>query len=573
MPTVPTLQQRPSPLADVREQAAPNARANFAGGTHTPAKVIDTQGIELGQKLSQTGMAIGQDLARMQIDAQNQVNQTRVNEANNQAVEAKLSLTYDKEAGYINLQGKAALERPDGKPLDVEYGDKFKERIDAIAAGLGNEAQRREFLASANQMSAQFRGSVMQHTAREYGSYQLSVQDGTVKTAQQQMGLAWGDVGAVEQSKGAIRAAVYETGKLRGWSGQQVEAATVEQLSVGHSAVLSAAIDAGQLDYAKEYMTQNTKELTPEARLHVTKVLDVGQFEAKTQGAAETLYADAKGDPAAALAAARAKYSGKEEDAIVTRIKGFDQEKVALRERAQATAADDAWKVYEQTGSVNRIAPSTIAAMDGKALHALRATARADAEARAAKTEVKTDPNVYYGLSAMEGQNPTAFKSMDLRPFFDKLSPGDRKRFIDSQTDMGKPEKAAVISTISEQKGNMIKQLGLKNEAAGMFSQQADVALRAAQAEKGSNLNETERQKVLDKLVIKGEVQYGSFWRNDPNMRYYEAQNRGEASKFAPQEFSEGDRNRAKAALQRKGISNPTSDQINTTIKAAYGFQ
>src|SRR5690242_12862049 len=131
MPTVPILQQHGQVLPDVQEQALPNARANFAGGTHTPVKVINQQGVELGQKLSQTGMAIGQDLARMQIDAQNQVNQTRVNDANNQAVEAKLHLTYDKENGYINLQGKSALDRPDGKPLDVEYGDKFKERIDS----------------------------------------------------------------------------------------------------------------------------------------------------------------------------------------------------------------------------------------------------------------------------------------------------------------------------------------------------------------------------------------------------------------------------------------------------------
>lgn len=571
MPTVPVLQQRASPLADIREQATPNARASFAGGTHNPAKVIDTFGAEQGQKLANAGMAIGQDLARVQIDMQNQVNQTRLNDANNQAVEAQLKLKFDKDVGYINLQGKAALDRPDGKPLDVEYGDKFKEQLDAISAGLGNDAQRRQFAEVSNQMLTQFRGGVTQHTAREYTSYELSVQDGTVKTAQQQMGLAWGDVGAVEQSKGAIKAAVYETGKLKGWSGQQTQAAMVEQLSVGHSSVLSAAIDAGKLDYAKEYMTQNNAELTPEVRLHMTKVLEVGQFEAKTQGAAETLYAEAKGDIGSALAAARSKYSGKEEDAIVQRMKGFDQEKVALRERAQATAADSAWQIYSQTGSINRIPPSTIAAMDGKALHALRATARADADAAAAKTEVRTDPNIYYALSAMEGQNPTAFKSTDLRPFFDRLSPGDRKRFIDSQTDMGKPEKAAVISTVSEQRNNMVKQLNLKGEDAGNFVRQADEALRAAQVDKGSNLNETERQKVLDKLVLKGEVVRGHWYMNDPNMRYYEARAKGQADKFVA-EFPDADREKAKAALQRKGVKNPTNDQITTTLKAAYGL-
>lgn len=571
MPTVPVLQQRASPLADVREQAAPNARATFAGGTHTPAKVIDTFGIEQGQKLAGAGMAIGQDLARIQIDMQNQVNQTRLNEANNQAVEARLKLTYDKDAGYINLQGKAALDRPDGKPLDVEYGDKFKESIDAISAGLGNDAQRRQFAEVSNQMLAQFRGGVMQHSAREYTSYELSVQDGTVKTAQQQMGLAWGDVAAIEQSKGAIKAAVYETGKLKGWSGQQTQAAMVEQLSAGHSSVLSAAIDAGKLDYAKEYMTQNNAELTPEVRLHMTKVLEVGQFEAKTQGAAETLYAEAKGDIGAALAAARSKYSGKEEDAIVQRMKGFDQEKVALRERAQATAADSAWQIYSQTGSINRIPPSTIAAMDGKALHALRATARADADARAAKTTVETDPNIYYGLATMAAADPAKFKETDLRPYFDKLSPANRNHFIDLQTRADKPEKAAEVVAVGAQKQAMIKSLGLEKEKAGVFMIEADKALFAAQTDKGGKLNQDERQKVLDKLALQGEVLTGKWYTPDPNMRLFEARAAGRADKFAA-EFSDADRRRATAALQRKGIKNPTNDQITTTLKAAYGL-
>lgn len=572
MPVVPTLQEQRQGLPIVQETAAPGARLTAVGGTHTPARVLDTSSIEQQARAAQGLNKLGSELLQIEIDAQQQANMVRINDATNQAVQARQQLTYDKDGGYINLQGKSALERPDGKSLEQEYGDLFQQRISDISAGLGNEAQRRQFMQVAGQMQAQFSGGLQQHVAREYNTYQLSVQDGTVKTAQQQMALGWGDVGAIEQSKGAIKAAVYETGRLRGWSGQQVEAATVEQLSVGHSAVLSAAIDAGQLDYAREYMQQNTKELTPQARLHITKTLDVGQFEAKTQSAAEKLYADSKGDIGEALSAARAQYSGKEEDAIVQRLKGYDSEKVALRERAQATAADDAWQVYSRTGSLSRIPPSTIAAMDGKALHALRATARADAEAAAQKREVKTDPNIYYALSAMQGQNPAEFKGLDLRNFFDKLSPGDRKHFIDSQTDMGKPERQAEISSVSEQRNTMVKQLGLKGEAAGIFVQQADQALRAAQAAKGKNLTEDERQKVLDKLVLQGEAVTGSWWRNDPNMRYYEYRASGRTERFEPT-FSENDRRKAAAALQRKGIKNPTNDQITTTLKAAYGFQ
>lgn len=570
MPTVPMLQQTGPVLPTVREQATPNARQSAPGGTHAPVKVIDTFGAEQGAKAAQALGGLGQELLRQQVDTQNQINQTRLNEATNKAVETQLRLKYDKDIGYVNLQGKAALERPDGKPLDEEYGAMFKQSMDEISASLGNDAQRRQFMEVANQMSVQFQGGIQQHVGREYNTYELSVQDGTVKTAQQQMGLAWGDVGAVEQSKGAIKAAVYETGRLRGWSGQQTQAATVEQLSVGHASVLSSAIDAGQLDYAREYMKQNNEELTPEVRLQMTKTLDIGQFEAKTQGAAETLYSSSNGDTAAALAAARKQYSGREEDAIVQRIKGFDQEKVALRERAQATAADSAWKAYSDTGRLSSIPPSTWAAMDGKAAHALRATAKADAEARAANTEVKTDPNIYYGLATMSAEDPERFKNTDLRPYFDKLSPANRNHFIDMQTRVAKPEKAAEVVSVGAQKQSMVKALGLKSEAAGVFMQSADQALFAAQQEKGKPLNQDERQKVIDKLVIGGEVQYGSVFKNDPNMLYYEAVNRGEGDKFVPQDFKPADREKARAALQRRGLANPSDKEINALLTEAF---
>lgn len=572
MPTVPTLNPaRPAQYNEVGRQPAPGVRVNPDVSTHTPAKVIDTFGIEQQAQLGQAGMTIGQQLARQQIDEQNQINQTRVNDALNKAVEARLRLTYDRADGYVNLQGESALNRPDGKPLDEEYAERFQKQVAELTDGLGNDVQRREFAQQASQMGLQLRAGIQQHVAREFNAYELSVQDGTVKTAQQQMGLSWGAPEAVSQAKTAIAAAVYQTGKLRGWSGQQTRAAMVEQLSAGHNAALAGAIDAGKLDYAREYLKQNNDELTPEVRLRVQKALEVGDFEAKTQGAAETLYSASKGDVAAALAAAREKYTGKEEDAIVNRIKGFDAERVALRERGQADAADKAWRIYADTGSVSRIPPTILAAMDGKAVDALRRTARVDAEAAANKREVKTDPNVYYALSAAATGDPN-FKSQDLRPFFDRLSPPDRKHFIDLQTAAAKPEKAAEVVSIGDQKEAIVKALGLKKEQAGVFHQVADKALFAAQQDKGRKLDQDERQKVLDKLVLQGEVVSGSWWRPDANMRLYEAVAGGQAAQFKA-EFSDADRRKATEALQRRGVKAPTAQQIEATLQAAYGVR
>ena len=556
----------------VPEYNAPTIGSNALPGVRRSSNASPTlMGGIAAEQLQQAGsglMAVGQVMAREQIEEQNKVNQVRVNDAMNKAVAAKLKLTYDKDAGYSNLRGEAALNRPDGKGLDDEYGEKLDKELSGIADSLGNDMQRQQFRQQADQMANQFRGGILAHRAKEYTDYELSVQQGTQATAQQQMALAWDDPTALAQSKGAIEAAVYEEGKLRGWSAKQTEATMVERLSRGHTSVLAAAADAGKLDYAREYLKQNGAQMSPEARLAATKVLEAGEFEAKTQGAAESLYGAHKGDVAAALAAAREKYKGKEEDAIVTRIKGLDGERVALRERAQGDAADQAWRAYAN-GGMRAVPPSVMAAMDGKALEALRRTAKADAEAAIAKREVKTDPNVYYALSAAAGGDPN-FKNQDLRPFFDKLSPGDRKHFIDLQTKMDKPEKVAEVVGVGEQKTAVTRALGLKDEQAGIFHQVADKALFAAQQDKGRNLDQDERQKVLDRLVLQGEVVNGSWWRSDPNMRMFEAINSGQVDKFKA-EFSEADRNKATAALVRKGIAKPTKQQIDDTLRAAYG--
>lgn len=565
MPTVPVLN-----VPQVGSQGLPSVRVNPDVSVHRAANVVDTFNPALQQQLGANLNNLGQNLLQIQLKEQAKADQVRVNDAMNQAVEARLALTYGQD-GFVNIKGKDALERPDQQTLGDEYSQKLNDQLKVISDSLGNDDQRRGFNLQTSQMSLQFRGNVMQHTSREYEVYQQSVQDGTIKTAQQQMGLAWGDPTMLQQSKDAIGAAAYQYGQLRGWSGQEIEAYTTAQLSAGHSAVIAEAANANDIGYAKEYYKQNRDTMTADARLRAEKILEIGDFDQKTQDAAGKLYADSKGDIGAALSEARKGYSGKEEDAIVQRLKTLDLERVQLRERAQKDAADNAWKTYSDTHNLRAIAPSTWAAMDGKDAEALRRTARADIDAALSKQQVQTDPNIYYGLSTMAGSNPEAFKQQDLRAFFDKLSPGDRKHFIDLQNKVGNANDADQVVTAAAQKNSMVQTLGLKKEDAGLFHQQADKALFAAQQEKGKPLNQEERQKVLDKLVVQGEVQYGSIFRIDPNMRYYEAVAKGEGDKFRA-EFSDADRTKATAALQRKGIKNPSRQQIDTVLQVIYGL-
>lgn len=521
-----------------------------------------------GRQMAQMGQAVqdlGGEVGRIALDMQQQANQVKLNAAMNKAVQAQLRLTFDPAEGYTHLRGDAALTRPDGKALPNEFDEKLGKSLDEIEGTLGNEAQKTAFRQQAGQLRAQFQGKVTAHMAKEFGDYQISVQDGTIATARDQMALAWGDAGAVQQGVNAIKAAVAEKGRLQGWSAQQVEAGMREVLSPGHASVVASAVDAGKLDYAREYFKQVGAELTPQARLQLTKVLDAGDFEARTQDAADRLLAKHEGDAAAALAEVRATMSGKDEDATVQRIKAIDGERVQMRERAQKDASDQGWNFYARTGRLP--APSIMAAMDGKDAVALRRTAQAEAEARAAKSEVKTDPSIYYALTLAAATDPK-FKQEDLRRYFDKLSPTDRKHFIDLQAKVNKPDESGDVSTLEQQKRQLVDSLKLDKVQAGVFSMEADKALRAAQAAKGNKLTDIERQKVLDRLVLQGETP-GSLWGSN-TVRAYQAQAEGRA--FTPT-WSDDQKRKATAALQRQGIKQPTEQQVDATLRAINGIQ
>jgi len=527
---------------------------------------VDNFGPRQSAQMGAALQSAGGELQRIQLDVANQANQVRLNDAMNKAVEARLRLTFDKDAGYQNLRGDAALTRPGGKALDAEYGEKFDDAIRSIESTLGNDAQKQAFQLHAQKLRSQFGADLNQHVAKEFNEYQSSVADGTVKVSRDQMALDPFNPEAVGQSVRAIKAAVAEQGRLRGWSGQQTVAATIEALSPGHASVMAAAIDGGKLNFAREYMKQNNAELTPQARLQLTRTLDAGEFEAKTQTATESLLAEAGGDAQKALQLARQKHSGKEEDAIVTRIKALDGERVALRERGQKDAGDQAWRIYATTGSLGKIPPTVLAAMDGRDLESLRRAARADAEARQQRSEVKTDPSVYYALSMAAATDTNNFQKEDLRGYFDRLSPGDRKHFIDLQSSILKPGKDNVeVVGVGQQISAMVKTLKLKDEKAGTFMMEANAALFRAQQAAGKPLTQDQRQAELDRLVVEGTVP-GTFFGTS-SRRAYEAS--AEGKPFTPT-YSDADKRKAEAALKRQGIANPTQKQIEDTLKAVY---
>jgi hypothetical protein len=323
-----------------------------------------------GQQAQQMGHAMqraGGEIGRIAMEEAQKANQVRIDDGLTQYVKAATDL----EVEALQLQGRNALERPDGKALPDEYGEKANKAADAIEASLGNQMQREAFRQRVAQLQGQFHKKLTLHMVAAQKDYAREQRKATLDTAIYRGGVLWGDAEAVQQSADTIRVTVEQQLKDDGLAGDEKirEARMVEALTPLHSAVLNGMVDGNRLDMARDYYKQNSATMSLQARDNAMKVIEAGDFEARTQDQADSLFARHKGNISAALAEARANLSGKEEDAVVTRLKTYDAERVALRERGQRDAADQAWQLVSQG---KRVPPSLLASMDGRDAIAVR---------------------------------------------------------------------------------------------------------------------------------------------------------------------------------------------------------
>lgn len=236
--------------------------------------VAGAQMRQFGQGMQQAG----QVAANIATDMQQQANELRVTDALNRAKEASLKLTYDKDAGFTNLRGINALERPDGKPLVQEYGDALQKHLDDIAGTLGNDEQKQLFTKYVGSVKTAFTGQVVQHEANEFKTYGLSVSEGVMSTAIQDISLNWRDPEAVDKAVTRIKAETYRQAQLLGKSAEWQEAQARKLSSTGHKTALLAALEQNDPAYADAYLKKYSPQMEADdilvVRGHITKQMD-----------------------------------------------------------------------------------------------------------------------------------------------------------------------------------------------------------------------------------------------------------------------------------------------------------
>jgi soluble lytic murein transglycosylase len=248
MPKVPSydnFQASPNTLPQ-QQIASPNA-PNLAG--------------EQMQRAGQGLMQAGAQLGKVALDAQQQANQLRVDDAINKAKEAALKLTHDKDVGFTNQVGVNALERQSGKALADEYTDNLRDQLRSISGTLGNDVQRAAFRNNTQDLVGSFYGNATRHEADQFKEYALSVREGTISNQVRAIGVGYSDPKVVEQSIQSIQAATYDQARLLGKSAEWAEAQVLKATSNAHTTAIYAALQDGNPVYAQAYLTKYSGQM------------------------------------------------------------------------------------------------------------------------------------------------------------------------------------------------------------------------------------------------------------------------------------------------------------------------
>lgn len=374
-----------------------------------------------------------------------------------------------------------------------------------------------------------------------------------------QFGVTTGDVaGAAEQVRGQVAA----VGARKGWTTEQVQAEQLKNLSALHLAQITklASMDATK---AQEYYQANKAEVGAAQQPRIEEILKgEGDNQAAQQFAAQ--HADKPLAEQLKLAGAITDPARREK--VIKEVKlnhAAVREAQAERERM---ASDQAWQLV---GQGKRVPEAILSQMDGKGRVQLQEHLQARAERLAKGTTVKTDPVALAKVYDMMRDDPTGFGKLRMESLTNRFAPSDIEQIARIQRDMLKPDKEKDVATTTQLLSTYTG--GWKPEKRSAFQNAAFTELAQFEKEKGRPANFEEKRKVLDRLVLEGEVLRGSWWMNDPDKAYWEATPE-ERKRFAPT-ISSDDTKLIKSALIAEGVKNPTPEQIMQRFKLAKGIK
>lgn len=398
-------------------------------------------------------------------------------------------------------------------------------------------------------------------------------QEGALASIDSSIKLALDDPNNAGLASEAMRTIQITVSKLAAENGDTPEKAQMDMLkytSQYHSGMLQNMID-GNPERAREYMNKYGAQMLPAARGQFDKSLEVAERNVKVFGEVSTAMGSAKTE-AEALSMVREKFANDADGMklAVNEVKTRYKEQEEAMQQSQKQAYDRAWKIAIDDGKGRRgvdaqtwsmLTPQQRDSIDDELYQ--RAERGRVAQDRAETKREKQD-NIaawdnYYAIRQQARDNPQAFMNRNLREDFRLIPKEKREELIDLQAK--KPDELKDITTLDGQISLTVGSLGLEKTAKYKFESVVRDAVLSEQKKQGKPLNQEARQKIIDRMVIDGEVPGGAWYRNDKEGRAFEFYGTPDANKFIPSDDA------IKQRFEKNKGRAPTSEELKA-IKA-----
>jgi hypothetical protein len=475
---------------------------------------------------------------------------------------------WERAAMFDPAKGAVSKRGADAFGLPQQLTEDFDKVAGEVAGTLSTNQQRRAFQELATSRRGQVASWADRHATKERetyeeGQYQADVASMTDRAAQMP-DRAPAEIAMMElRTIGHLRS--------RGRSEEEINLALAQQRNKAHASVVASMLSADNDAGAATYFEANKASMSADTVARVQEAIQGATVLKAAQDNADELI-EAGVPMAQAMEMTRGKFEGKAREAALTQVKARYAEKELEKKQAELSSYETA-RLHVEQGQ--RIPYNVWAGMDDGHRADILAAQRGRAEAMEKKAQgkdVKTDWPTYTRLRDFAGTNPEEFIADDLGKYAGLIAGPQLEQLQDLKDRLSQPKSAKDTIGLQRQVTAAVNELKLTGtrgaEKRGALQSAIYDAIDAAQETKGKPLTYKERQAEIDKLLVAGEVESGSWWKSDLDARLYEvAGDPEQRAKFVPT-ISDADRATIVQRFEARGIKKPTPDQIMQAYKA-----
>lgn len=505
----------------------------------------------------------------------------------------------DDLAGYQQQKLKDAVGLPERALKDHER------RRDEVLATLDTEQSKETFRRMMAREWVREDGQITSHAAAQVQAYEIGTGEATIEQLRQQAI----ESGSPQDIDEALRLTTGARARLSDIKGEDAQTQALHHQadrSAIYTGIVQTKLSQGDFLGAREFYDANKQHMDPDARRVLEHDTREGQVAAQAQGTADVIMRTMDVDRAKAMEQVASIEDPQLRERTRVNVQRAFADRDAARSEAEGKHYESFAKQVEDGTSLDTLAASDPAAwnlLDQQSRDALRHVEQ-NAIARHSPA-VGSDRS--YEVRNEAAVMPDQFMARDLRKERGMMAESDRSRLMELQADMRQARTKSKGATSATTRGFLtvdsvarttLRDIGIDpnvsdgkvDPRATRFLKLLDLSVEAAGgADKVTNAQVRE---MADRLLIEQAVPdragpagraarlatFGAAgWLGvgvdgTKQVRTFDLPN-ADRMAFTHEQIPAADRDRARAALIRKGIPEPTDDQILTTYNAAIGAQ